>query len=94
MGGVRVCLGPPASQGVQSIAPVVPGGFATAGVGVGDFASPDLDCHPDDAPTHCLPYAITGSAKVFVQGIGVHRATDRRWCGAVTVAKNIKVFAG
>jgi uncharacterized Zn-binding protein involved in type VI secretion len=93
VGGARVCLGPP-STGVQSIARLVPPGWATGGVAVGDFASPDSDCDDDHPPTHCFPYATQGSSQVFIKGIGVHRGGDGRWCGATTVAKNGKVFAG
>jgi uncharacterized Zn-binding protein involved in type VI secretion len=60
----------------------------------GDLALPDSDCKPDSPPIHCTPNVIWGSSKVFVQGIGVHRANDRRACGAKTVQMPRRVFAG
>ena len=63
---------------------------------IGDLANPDADCDEDDAPIHCVPYAIDGSSRVFILNIGVHRHDDKRACGATTIAdsSNSKVFAG
>jgi hypothetical protein len=64
----------------------------------GTPAAPDLICYdPDNEdPRHCAPAAITGSDKVFINNIGVHRQAGLRECGAVTIADglNPKVFAG
>ena len=63
----------------------------------GDIASPDTKCHPKDHPIHCSPIAIEGSLKVFIQNRQVHRRSDKRACGAVTVPSPgsiQKVFAG
>ena len=61
---------------------------------LGDTALPDSKCKPKKPPIHCTPNVITGSSKVFVQGIGVHRANDLRACGAKTVQMPRRVFAG
>ena len=64
----------------------------------GTLASPDLICADpeNEDPRHCAPAAITGSVKVFINNIGVHRQAGLRSCGAVTIVAglNPKVFAG
>ena len=62
----------------------------------GDTAVADLNCSPFQ-PIHCSPTATEGSLKVFIQNRGVHRRSDKRICGAVTIpspAEVQKVFAG
>ena len=62
----------------------------------GDLAQPDDECHPESPPIHCTPFAIEGSFKVHILGLGVHRHDDLRACDATTIAYpfNSKVFAG
>ena len=65
----------------------------------GDPAFRDRRCS-DKRPRHCYPWAISGSTKVFIKNIPVHRVADLRLCGARTISfflsggSNIKVFAG
>ena len=45
-------------------------------------ANADSLCPVD--PTHCDPYSTEYSKSVFAYGIGAHRDTDSRVCGATT----------
>lgn len=60
----------------------------------GDLAQSDSLC--DDGDSHCYPFAIEGSFKVHILGLGVHKHDGLRACGATTIAFpfNSKVFAG
>lgn len=55
---------------------------------VGSSAAGDLLLHPN-------PASASGSSKMFVNGISVHRNGDSRTCGAATVVVGQnKVFVG
>ena len=61
---------------------------------VGSSANPDSLCIPLGGE-HCNPVSTSGSAKVFCEGIPVHRHGDSRSCGAATiVGEQSKVTAG
>ncbi len=51
---------------------------------VGDSASPDSLC-PTLHGAHCSPSPTTGSTKLIIKGVAVHRVDDLRSCGGTTV---------